>query len=158
MVEQWKAIPSYEGIYEVSDMGNVRRVAKRQPCMISPNKVRGYYGVSLRKNGIKKPFYIHRLVMATFVSPCPPECEVNHKNGDKEDNRLSNLEYLSHRANRLYSFRVLDKHGWKLTDTDVQSIRSALSQGARQVDLAAKFGVTRQTIWGIHHQRKWRIA
>lgn len=111
--EIWKPVPGYEGFYEVSSLGRIRgvdRVIMRKDgkkytvkgAILSPAK-RGYDGyldISLRKEGHQKTHKIHRLVMLTFVGE-PPEGkpEVDHKDGDPENNRLSNLEYVSKKEN-----------------------------------------------------------
>lgn len=111
--EIWKPVPGYEGFYEVSSLGRIRgvdRVIMRKDgkkytvkgAILSPSK-RGYDGyldISLRREGRQKTHKIHRLVMLTFVGE-PPEgkYEVDHKDGDPENNRLSNLEYVSKKEN-----------------------------------------------------------
>ena len=111
--EIWKPVPGYEGFYEVSSLGRIRGVdrmimrkdGKKYPvkgAILSPKKRRydGYLEITLRREGHMKTFKIHRLVMLTFVGE-PPEgkYEVDHKDGDPENNRLSNLEYVSKKEN-----------------------------------------------------------
>lgn len=111
--EIWKPVPGYEGFYEVSSLGRIRgvdRVIMRKNgkkytvkgAILSPSKTRrdGYLEISLRREGNQKTHKIHRLVMLTFVGE-PPEgkYEVDHKDGDPENNRLSNLEYVSKKEN-----------------------------------------------------------
>ena len=111
--EIWKPVPGYEGFYEVSSLGRIRgvdRVIIRKDgkkytvkeTILSPSKrgYDGYFDVSLRREGQQKTHKIHRLVMLAFVGE-PPEgkYEVDHKDGDPENNRLSNLEYVSKKEN-----------------------------------------------------------
>ena len=111
--EIWKPIPGYEGFYEVSSLGRIRGVdrvivrksGKKYPvkgAILSPSKRKqgGYLTIGLRRGGSQKTHKIHRLVMLAFVGE-PPEgkYEVDHKDGDTENNRLSNLEYVSKKEN-----------------------------------------------------------
>ena len=110
--EIWKPVPGYEGFYEVSSLGRVRSVdrviirkngEKRtvKGTILSPTKRKdGYLTIGLRREGSHKTHKIHRIVMLAFVGE-PPEgkYEVDHKDGNPENNRLSNLEYVSRKEN-----------------------------------------------------------
>jgi hypothetical protein len=87
----WKKIEGYPG-YEVSDQGDLRN---SRGWILKPATVRGYKLIVLTK----KHFYIHRLVAAAFLGPCPEGKEVDHKNNIRSDNRLENLQYLTHSEN-----------------------------------------------------------
>ena len=103
MKEQWKPIEGYEGLYEVSNLGevkslNYRRTGKEK--LLSPGKnSNGYLFVNLSKNGVGKPFEINRLVWETFIDKIPPKWDVNHLDENKENNHLENLEACSHGDN-----------------------------------------------------------
>lgn len=120
--ERWLPVPGYEGSYEVSDHGKVRSLDRKvhrtdgltrifYGKTMSPNVMPhgGHLSVCLsggtRKN--RKGAYIHRLVMAAFVGPCPEGMEVCHNNGNPTDNRLTNLRYGTAADNRSDSV----KHG-----------------------------------------------
>lgn len=109
MKEIWKDINGYNGVYQVSNFGNVRsnehfdrnkrnRIAGR---ILRPGtKENGYLQVALRDNtGKPKNYYVHRLVMNAFAGECPDGCEVNHIDENKSNNHISNLEYVCHRTN-----------------------------------------------------------
>lgn len=122
MNEEWRAVKGYEGLYEVSNMGRVRsldrtakatRLGKQYELpvkgkMLTPHPRRhGYLGVQLfGKGGHKtrgmKSVSVHRLVAEAFI-PNPNNLpEVNHKDEDKQNNRLDNLEWISHIDNTNY--------------------------------------------------------
>ncbi|MCJ7859249.1 NUMOD4 motif-containing HNH endonuclease [Corynebacterium kalidii] len=123
--EIWKPIPGYEGYYEVSDQGRVKRVArmatdKSGRRKFYPERIKsprtekrfGYKLAGLSVGGRGKSIRVHRLVMAAFVGPCPEGMEVCHNNGDPADNRLVNLRYDTRVGNR----RDQQRHG---TDHEV---------------------------------------
>ena len=106
MEEIWKDIKGYEGLYQVSSQGRVRSLA-RVDCggrilkgKIMSNVRSGLYrGINLRKNGKMVRYYIHRLVAETFLPNNSNLPQVNHKNEDKTDNRLVNLEWCDRKYN-----------------------------------------------------------
>lgn len=108
-MENWKSISSYEG-YEVSDLGRVRslnfkRTGKTKILQPIDNG-KGYLFVSLCKDGKVKMMYVHRLVASAFL-PNPLNLDtVNHKNEDKRNNNVSNLEWMSQADNNNYGTRV----------------------------------------------------
>lgn len=105
MREIWRDAPGYEGLYEVSDRGNVRRVGSS--TNLSPEVNHGYHRYNLSKNNQTKHHRAHRLVAAAFLPNPEGKPQINHKNGDKTDNRVSNLEWVTQSENQRHSRRVL---------------------------------------------------
>ena len=104
----WKDIVGYEGLYQVSDVGNVRSLkynntSKTKYMKIYTEKT-GYQRVCLSKDGKKTNKRIHRLVAEAFLDN--PNCYevVNHKNGDKTNNKVSNLEWCSRSHNQQHAY------------------------------------------------------
>jgi HNH endonuclease/NUMOD4 motif len=103
--EEWRKIPVkfYEGYYEISSFGNVRRIRSARGA--SKNKdirqitMGGYYNVHLSKWNIVRCFHIHSLVALAFLGPQPQGTVVNHKDGKKKNNHFQNLEYISPKKN-----------------------------------------------------------
>lgn len=100
--EEFRDIPGYEGLYEVSNLGRVRRDGR----ILKPSKnKKGYLLVSLFKNGIERKAYIHRLVAQSFLpNPSNFPC-INHKDENKTNNIIDNLEWCDHQYNNNYGTR-----------------------------------------------------
>lgn len=112
MNEIWRSIKDYEGLYEVSNWGRVRNC--RNGSVLRPGKYRrGYLYVILYKDGVMKHWSIHRLVGMTFPDLVGwtekakgkpfEELEINHKDQNKENNRVENLEWCDSPYNNRYS-------------------------------------------------------
>ena len=108
--EIWKDIPNYEGYYQVSNLGNVKSLArfnnlgkrvKERVLKNLVNTTNGYLVVNLSKIGLVKTKQIHQLVAEAFLNHKPNghKLVVNHKNFNREDNRVENLEIITNREN-----------------------------------------------------------
>lgn len=103
----YKAIKGYEGIYEVNELGKIRSVDRIVECKDGSTRKRkgkelklkmdrgGYAFVHLHKNGVAKNCQVHRLVAETFVQNPDNLPEVHHKNHDRKDNRVQNLQWVT---------------------------------------------------------------
>lgn len=106
---RWAPVAGYRGVYEVSDAGAVRRVragrGTRAKELVPYSAGAGYLQVGLRTPGSRKKFYVHRLVASAFLGGSPPgKPEVNHKDGDKTNNSVDNLEWVSHSENHKHAY------------------------------------------------------
>ncbi len=90
----WRSIPDYEGIYNVSSTGLVESIKRSgaKGGILSPHIYKGYYHVHLSKNNKIKNFGIHRLVCMAFIPTDFSQKVVNHKDGNKKNNNLNNLD------------------------------------------------------------------
>lgn len=175
-LEIWKAVPGFEGIYEVSNLGRVRSLdrivdvvgrwgtlerRRYKGRIIKPRvgATHNYLMVLLCVNGKKTGRTVHSLVLEAFVGPCPPGQEGRHRNCQSCDNRLSNLCYGTRRENRDDSRKEgtlalgerIAQH--KLAEADIPAIRSA---PGRHEDIAAVYGVSRTQISRIKRRENWR--
>lgn len=119
----------------------------------------GYHNVILCKNSNREYAAVHRLVALHFLPN--PQAEVNHKDGDKLNNNVSNLEWTTRKGNSLHSTRVLGKRrgvqatAAKLTEKQVLEIKHKLDQGYTQTALGKEYGVTNGAIYRIAHGHSW---
>jgi len=103
-LEEWRDIPNYEGIYQVSDLGRIKslnyRRTNKENILKSRIEEKGYMRLGLFKNN-KKKYLVHQLVAIAFLGhiPCITKLVVNHKNFIKTDNRKLNLEIITNRDN-----------------------------------------------------------
>ena len=137
--EKWRAIQGFEGLYEVSSLGRVRSLTRHKVMKQWTNH--GYSYVSLQNGKAKSGHRVHRLVAAAFIPNPEGKQTVNHLNGNKQDNRVSNLEWATYSENELHSIRVLGKRDKKasLTDDQVRAIRSS---GKKAAELAREYGTS----------------
>ena len=114
-MEIWKDIQGYEGLYQISNLGRIKN--KHNKILKLSNKrwkkescpQNDYKKIRLSKNGKSKGFSVHRLVAREFLNDYDKKLEVNHKDGNKSNNKVSNLEMISHRENIKHSYEVLNK-------------------------------------------------
>lgn len=108
-IEVFRDIEGYEGLYQVSNLGNVKSLnygRTGEECILKPaNDGKGYLFVNLCKNGKPKKYYVHRLVALAFLLNPDNLKEINHKNEDKKDNCINNLEWCTHKYNSNYKTR-----------------------------------------------------
>lgn len=103
-MENWKPIEDYEGLYEVSDLGRVRNI-KYDRFMTAVRVSHGYLAYRLHKQGKARSILAHRLVAAAFI-PNPQNLPiVNHKDGIKQNNAVSNLEWCTQQENIAHAIR-----------------------------------------------------
>lgn len=110
--EEWKPIPGYEGLYEISNWGRVKshlycnsqKTSER--ILVPEHTLNGYYRVTLCKDRKEKHYQVHRLVAQAFVPNHSNLTQVNHKDEDKVNNYFKNLEWCSQAYNNSYGTRL----------------------------------------------------
>lgn len=179
--EEWRAVVGYEGLYEVSSFGRVRALKRRvinkrgdriiymvrkamimRPTLLSPNTPQQTLRVNLGKDGIKKAIPVQILVMNAFVGPRPPGLVCHHIDGNRLNNALTNLAWVTQ------SYNVQD--GWDrgrqaprgeqrynavLTDDLVRAMRQSYAEGMKIMQIAKAFAIDRCQVSRVVHKRTW---
>ena len=117
--EQWRAVPGYEGLYSVSDLGRVRSHNAAKGRILKPRVLEGtgYRAITLCRNGLKSYRHVAHLVLEAFVGPRPRGYHACHGNSIRTDNRLTNLRWDTASANALERVASIppakrDSRGW----------------------------------------------
>lgn len=179
MQENWKDIKDFEGSYQVSDLGNVRSLPRR---IVQQSNGSGYH-VQSKPGKILKPQpnskgylrvhiggkcrFVHRLVGETFLSNPDEKPVINHKDGNRLNNSLSNLEWVTRSENTQHAVRTgllvtpcgEDAHNHILSEADVKWILQNYKKGCRthgRKALARRFNVSHQNIKNIIDRKKWK--
>lgn len=135
MVEEWKDIKDYEGLYQISNTGKVKSLYRDTEKILIGDVIRsgkGYLSVGLTKNKKVKSFLTHRLVAQAFIPNPENKPEVNHIDGNTLNNNVSNLEWCTHRENI--------NHAWKtgLNENQREKLRKMNPLKARKYEFAER--------------------
>lgn len=168
--EIWQPVVGFEIAYEVSILGRVRTIARRDTLgrnilarirKLSVNVLSGYVYVNLQLDGLIQLKAVHIAVLEAFVGNRPNGMQACHLNGIQSDNRLENLRWGSPQSN--YTDRA--RHGRvargehhyaaKLNEVDVERIRDMVTAGCRQKMLALQFGISRSAVCLIANGKNW---
>lgn len=169
-MEIWREIPTWEGYYAASNLGRIKRLAGSPRCRADrilkgmPTE-RGYLTVSPVRSGQRqRPMMVHRLVLSAFIGEPPTLAhEANHINGDKLDNRLENLEWVTRAGNVQHAYDT-GLHGKykgsaasaaKLDETQVAEILEKVGRREYRADIAAEYGVSEKAISEIVTGAHW---
>lgn len=177
MKEEWRPIKDFEGIYEVSNLGKVKSL-RRDVLSKHPNQLKlfvderilrlvryqGYNRVYLYKDGVKHSKRVYRLVAEAFLPRIEGKNYVNHRDSDRANDCVSNLEWCTHEENIKHArefgnARALKGSNMpqsKLTEIDVRKIKKRLKLGHKHRDIAKDFGVSRGPICKISRGIGWR--
>ena len=104
-MEKWRDIPGYEGFYQVSDLGNIRSIRFNKIRNMKSWDSHGYRAVELCVNNDRYTVGIHRLVALTFIPNPENKPEVNHKDRNKSNNNVENLEWVTPSENVAHAYR-----------------------------------------------------
>lgn len=162
--EQWLSIPDYDK-YAVSNFGRIKSLRGRwgESRILKPSLVRGYLHVALCSGGEPKHFNVHRLVAQAFIPNPQNKPQVNHRDGNKLNNHVSNLEWTTSAQNQRHAVDIgLKKSGegcsWsKLTQEQVLYIREN-PEGLTAIALASLLDIDQVTISAIQRGMIWKSA
>ena len=155
--ERWEVI--HHDLYAISTLGRLMRTVNafgNPSCRLLSDRpnVDGYVQSDLAFQNINTKARRHNLVAKAFLGPCPQGHEVNHKDGNKANNHVDNLEYVTSSGNRQHSFHNgLNK--CKITEDDVRMIRDKAASGMLFKDIAAQHGCCAAYVGDIV-AHKWR--
>lgn len=167
-MENWLPIPGYEGLYEASNTGLVRAIGPKWKTRGFKMKdqtacPKGYLDVSLTKNGKLKKYRSHRIIAMTFIPNPQNKPQINHKNKNKKDNRVENLEWCTNAENQTHSYmngRIArtgpDANATKLDTIQVLTVIECLrSKCISKNDIAAYFNISAPVIRHINTGTHW---
>jgi DNA-binding transcriptional regulator YiaG len=175
MQEIWKDIPEYEGIYQVSNLGNlksydrivffnkVKALRKGKILSLRQNKD-GYLYTNISVDKKRKTIKPHRIVAKVFIQNIEKKTCVNHINGIKNDNRVENLEWVTHSENTKHAVKIGLKKGkrngtshfCKLDKKQVEEIRNIYLKGnISQLNLAKLFNISQSQVSRILRKENW---
>jgi len=162
--EKREAVLGYEKLYEVSNLGAVRSLARNTTSgrVLKQNRSRFYLSVCLSNKNKYRTFATHRLVAQAFIKNPENKPYVNHKNGNKYDNQARNLEWTTPSENKThavkngFTYSPKGRNHWnaKLTEYDVVLIRRNAHKPLKE--LAKQFKVSIQTVSDIINRKKWK--
>ena len=159
--EIWKDIAGYEGLYQVSNLGRIRSLTRKVSVVGKKNgrvfkgkikkdvreKKNGYLVVSLFRKGNSKRFFIHRLVATAFIPNSNDLPQVNHKDEDKTNNKVSNLEWCDAKYNTNYGSCIEKRIAPQCKRVSQYTISGAYVQSfASMADVERTFGFNHSAI------------
>lgn len=158
MEEIWKDIPDWENLYQISSIGRIKSVRynKFRKSVIG---IRGYHTISLWNKRFNQTLYVHRLLAQLFIENPDNKTCVNHKDGNKLNNNLNNLEWVTYSENNKHAFDTglkisNNKFGTQskrgiFNKTDLHEIKNMVNSGLNNKQIAEKFQVDSSTIQKI---------
>jgi hypothetical protein len=165
---RWHSIPGYEGIYEISEIGHIRRMCDSHRAPDGYQKRhntsrKGYNTTVLARDGVNRSFTVHRLVALVFIGPRPNGRQINHKDGVKTNNDWRNLEYVTCKENIRHAaksglrgyFKGTANGCAKVTEDDIRAIRKAYASGESQPSIGRRYGLTQANVSYIVLRRTW---
>lgn len=163
-MENWKDIAGYKGRYQVSDMGRVKSILFKKELILKHGFNRcGYNYINLSKDKVYVSKTVHRLVALAFISNPENKPQVNHKDGDKNNNSVLNLEWNTSKENNTHSFKtglnkgqkgIVNKNS-KLSEEQVKEIR-LIGKTRTLISIAKEFNVGKSSISYILNRDSWQ--
>lgn len=180
MEEMWKDIQGYEGFYQASNLGRVRSIPRvivdRKNNRFFKGRILksyldkdGYPTIILSKSNKKRVIHVHRLVAQVFIPNLENKEQVNHIDGDKQNNRIENLEWCSNLENIRHSWSSglsTNKHCWgelnykaRLSESDVKFMRTNFISRSKDFGITAmarRFNISTGHAANVIYRRTWK--
>lgn len=172
-IENWRPVVGYEDLYEVSDLGRVRSVARMvrrrgQSFRRAAARLRrlytlpnGYVQIDLWRNNERSKVYVHHAVLSAFVCSRPDGMEACHNNGTRADNRISNLRWDTHANNKAdqiahgtHQFGARH-YATEVSEEAVREMFVLAKSGISRAEIGRKLGVSGPTVAGILRGESW---
>ena len=142
-IQNWQPVKNFEGLYEINEKSVVRSLHKRNYHSIITQRIdrAGYYTVRLNKAGKDSTQFVHRLLGFAFLAePTYPKAVINHKDGNKLNNSLDNLEWTTQSGNMKHAYisglsKVPDKNYKKVVDTCTNMVYKSVREAATALDI-----------------------
>lgn len=163
-MEVWKDVIGFEGLYEVSDLGRVRRSSPGANNTYAGRIVKqfpgrhGYMFAGVYKDGKRRSVIVHTAVLRAFIGPKPEGMECCHGDGVRTNNSLSNLRWDTHKNNALDTVTHCSTQ-WasKITKSQAREIRERYKNSRiKQRELAAEYGISQPQVSQILSGKRWR--
>lgn len=174
-LENWKDVIGYEGLYQVSDFGKVKRLNYNYYTPFSGHKIipskivkgankNGYKQIALFKEGIRELVFIHRLVALCFIDNPENKPFINHKDSSRSNNKIDNLEWVTPKENSIHAHnsgkfimpRGEKSGSTKLKTEDVNYIKTNPDK-LTQKELATKFSISQGGVSKIKNNKNWKF-
>ena len=183
MIECWKPIENYNNLYEISSFGNIRSLdrkitmknkwggcttfIRKGKVLKNKKKSTGYNFVCLSKNNIKRYYHVHRLVAQAFIPNPNTLPQVNHKDGNKDNNNVNNLEWCTSHQNLLHASKmglsspksnIRNSKKAKLTEEKVKWLRTHYKKYDKEFGISAlskKFNISRGHLSNVIKLKYW---
>lgn len=171
MTEEWRDIPGWEGIYQVSSLGRIKSLPRKRVVYVEcPEQIikprigsRGYPQATLKNASKRQTVDIHSAVAKAFLGPRKDGMQVAHQDGDRANAQLSNLRYATPAENcadkQRHGTQPKGEGVWhraRLTHSAVLEIKTLLRQGDSRAQVARRFGVAYTTIANIASGQTWK--
>lgn len=155
-MKEWKKITGYSN-YEINEKGQVRNSSTRQVIKPTENYC-GYLRVGLRKAGKSRTILLHRLVAISFIENQNELPEVNHIDGNKLNNHVSNLQWCTRNQNMAHAsesglLKVRKSRG-PISESDARLIRGLCLQGVTAKKIAERFNCSLQSVYNIGGKKR----
>lgn len=175
MVIEWRDVVGFEDLYKVSNEGQImslrrfRQGKNGHPVTVYERILKykidkdGYHGVTLSRDSVHCSLRVHRIVAIAFIPNEQNHPQVNHKDSNKANNAVDNLEWTTDQGNKDHCRRtvMVDYRGEnhvlaKLKSADVVKIRELYKGGRTQVRIATEYGIRQAHVSSIVHKKTWK--